>query len=109
MEIDSTCLNCVGGLASYSVDMTLGVISGKPQKCPKLPLTYCNFLGDSKSCRASKLHNWLKSYNHFAKWVDFVYWWSFNGGGSAINRATLSSFYSKYQRKSKWLDCLQLF
>ena len=24
--------------------------------------------------------------------VDFAYWWSFNGGGSAINGATPSSF-----------------
>ena len=27
----------------------------------------------------------------FAEWMDFAYWWSFSGGGSAINGATPSS------------------
>ena len=43
---------------------------------------------------ASKSHHWFKSYGNFAEWVDFAYWWSFSGGGSAINGATPSSFYS---------------
>ena len=50
------------------------------------------FLGDSKSQRASNLHYWFKSYNNFAEWVDFAYWWSFSGGRSAINGATPTSF-----------------
>ena len=28
------------------------------------------FLGDSKSQRASKLHNWFKSFGDFSEWVD---------------------------------------
>ena len=35
---------------------------------------------------------WFKSYGHFTEGVDFVYWWSFSSGGSAINKATPSSF-----------------
>ena len=27
----------------------------------------------------------------FTKWLDFAYWWSYSGGGSVINGATLSS------------------
>ena len=46
----------------------------------------------SKSWRASKSHQWFKSYSHFTEGVDFAYWWSFSGGGSAINGATPSSF-----------------
>ena len=34
----------------------------------------------------------LKSYNNFPEWLDFVYWWSFKSGGSAINRTTLLFF-----------------
>ena len=49
-----------------------------------------NFLEDSKSRMASKLHNWFKSNGNFAEWVDRVHWWSFSGGGSAINGATPS-------------------
>ena len=30
------------------------------------------FLGDSKSQRASKSHFWFKSYGDFAEWVDFA-------------------------------------
>ena len=30
-------------------------------------------------------------YGDFAEWADFAYWWSFSGGGSAINGATPSS------------------
>ena len=33
-------------------------------------------IGDSKSQRASKSHNWFKSYGDFAEWVDFAYQWS---------------------------------
>ena len=44
-----------------------------------------------KSRRASKSDQWFKSYGHFTKGVDFVYWWSFSGEGSAIDGATLSS------------------
>ena len=47
-------------------------------------------VGDFKSRRASKLHYWFKSYG---KWVDLAYWWSFIGGGSAINGATPSSLF----------------
>ena len=38
------------------------------------------------------MHYWFKSYGDFAEWVDFDYWWIFSGGGSAVHRATLSSF-----------------
>ena len=38
----------------------------------------------SQSRRASKSHQWFKSYSHFAERVDFAYWWSFSGGGSAL-------------------------
>ena len=33
----------------------------------------------------------VKSYGHFTDRVDFAYWWSFSGGGSAVNEATPSS------------------
>ena len=26
---------------------------------------------------------WFKSYGDFSEWVDFAYWWSFSGEGSA--------------------------
>ena len=42
-----------------------------------------NFLGDSKSQRTSKSHYWFKRDGDFAEWVDFAYWWSFSGKGSA--------------------------
>ena len=51
-----------------------------------------NLFGDSKYIRASKLHCWFKSYNDFADWVDFAYWWGCSGGGFAFNGATPSSF-----------------
>ena len=54
-----------------------------------------NWLEDSKSQRISKLHNWLKIYSNFDEWVDYAYWWIFNGGGFEINRATLSSLIRK--------------
>ena len=44
----------------------------------------CNYLGDSKSQMALKLHYWFKSFDNFAEWVDFPLWWSFSGGGSAM-------------------------
>ena len=50
---------------------------------------------DYKSRRASELPYWFKIYGKFVEWVDFdscQYWWSFSGGGSAINSATPSSF-----------------
>ena len=31
-------------------------------------------------------------YGNFDDWLGFAYWCSFSGGGSAINRATPSSF-----------------
>ena len=31
--------------------------------------------------------------SNFSEWVDFAYWWNFNGQGSAINRATQSNFF----------------
>ena len=43
--------------------------------------------------RVSKLHYWFKSYGNFAEWVDVVNWWSFRGGGSAINGANPSSLF----------------
>ena len=32
---------------------------------------------------AIAIQYWFKSYSDFAEGVDFAYWWSFNGGGSA--------------------------
>ena len=52
------------------------------------------FLEYSKSSRACKLPDWFKSYGNFTEWVDFSVWWSLSDGGSAINRATPSSFLS---------------
>jgi hypothetical protein len=49
------------------------------------------FFGDSKSGLASKSRNGFNSYSNFAEWVDFAYWWSFSGGGSAIIGTTPSS------------------
>ena len=37
--------------------------------------------------------NCITGYGDFAEKVDFAYWRSFSGGGSAINGATPSSFY----------------
>ena len=55
-----------------------------------------NYLGDSKSQRALKLHYWFKSYGDFAECVVFAYWWSFSGGGSAITRAIPSSSFMTF-------------
>ena len=38
-----------------------------------IKLTMLDFFGDYKSYRASKLHDWFKSYVNSAKWVDVVY------------------------------------
>ena len=46
----------------------------------------------SKSRRSSKSDQWFKSYGQFTEGVDFASWWSFSGGGSAINGATPSNF-----------------
>ena len=46
-------------------------------------ITMLQFLGDSKSWKASKMHYLFKSYGNFAELVDFAYWRSFTGGGSA--------------------------
>ena len=65
-----------------------------------------NFVGNSKSQRAFKSHYWFKSYSDFSELVDFAYWWSFIGGGSAINGATPSSLLEYYKfncRKSEYL------
>ena len=39
----------------------------------------------SKLQRASTSDHWFKNYGNFTEGVDFAYWWSFSGGGSAIN------------------------
>ena len=55
--------------------------------------TWCyNCFKDFKSQRASKSHYRFKSYGNFAEWKVFAFWFSFIGGESAINGATLSSF-----------------
>ena len=46
----------------------------------------------SKSQRASKSHQWFKSDGHFTEGVDFAYWWSFSGGGSALQPAQQARF-----------------
>ena len=38
-------------------------------------------LGDSKSQRTSKLHDWFKSYSDFSEQRGFPYWWSCIGKG----------------------------
>ena len=40
-----------------------------------------DFLGDSKTQRASQSHYWFKSYGDFAELVDFACWGSFIGKG----------------------------
>ena len=55
-------------------------------------ITILKFSGDSKSWRATKLYYCFNTYRNFAEWVDFAFWLSFSGGGSAINRATPSSW-----------------
>ena len=42
-----------------------------------------HFLGNYKSWTTSKLHNCFKSYFDFAECMDFAYWLSFSGEGSA--------------------------
>ena len=42
-----------------------------------------NFKGDTKSQRAFKSHYWFKIYGNFAELVDFAFWWSVRGEGSA--------------------------
>ena len=51
----------------------------------------------SKSGRASKSHQWFQSYGHFTEWVDFAYWWSFIGGGSAPSACAAGLFYQHYK------------
>ena len=41
---------------------------------------------------ASKYHQWFKSYGHFTEGVDFAYWWSFIGEGSAPAACTAGLF-----------------
>ena len=68
----------------------------KPMRCSKSSVWFLRhvlvilamFFGDSKSQRTSKSHYWFRSYGGFAEWVEYAYWWSFSGGGSAINGAT---------------------
>ena len=51
-----------------------------------------NFLGNSKSRRASKSHHWFKSYGDFAEWMDFAHWWSFIGKGLLLQPAQQACF-----------------
>ena len=41
----------------------------------------------SKSWRASKSHQWFKSYGPFTEGVDFAYWWSCIGKGLRLQPA----------------------
>ena len=50
------------------------------------------FLGDSKSRRASKSHYWFKSYGNFAEWVNFAYWWRCIGKGLRLQPAQQACF-----------------
>ena len=70
-----------------------------------LSVIKCFFLGNSKSWRASRLHYWIMSYSNFADWVGFAYWWSFSGGGSATNGATMSSLHV-ISNNIRWLTKL---
>ena len=56
-----------------------------------------NFLGDSKSRRASKSHYWLKSYVNYTEWVDFSHWWSFIRKGVRLQSAQLACFSNIHQ------------
>ena len=49
--------------------------------------TALNLLGDSRSLRPSKLHDWFKSYGIFATLVDFSYWWICIRKGVSIQAA----------------------
>ena len=40
----------------------------------------------------SKSHQWFKSYGHFTEGVDYANWWSFSGGGSALQPAQEACF-----------------
>ena len=55
------------------------------------------------------MHQWFKSYAHFTAVVDFAYWWSFIGGGSAINGATPSSFSTKLGLIASKIHHLNIF
>ena len=46
----------------------------------------------SKSWRASKSHQWFKSYGHFTEGVDFVYRWSCIGKGLRLQPAQQACF-----------------
>ena len=39
--------------------------------------------------------NWFKSYGDFTEWVDFDYWWSFSGEGSASAACAAGLFLCK--------------
>ena len=68
----------------------------RPNGCRWCSHNIChNFLGESKSRRASKLHNWFKSYGDFAEGVDFPNWWSFNGKGLLLQPAQQACFLPK--------------
>ena len=47
----------------------------------------------SKSRRESKSLQWYKIYGHFTEGVDLAYWWSFSGGGSALQPAQQACFF----------------
>ena len=54
-----------------------------------------------KSQRASKSHQWFKSYGHFTEGVDLAYWWSFIGGGSAPAACAAGLFLAAPGQNSK--------
>ena len=65
-------------------------------------------LGDFKSRRASKSHYWFKSNSDFAELVDFAYWWSFSGEGSASAACALGLFHKKISTKKRLTNMINI-
>ena len=55
-------------------------------------IDYVRSFTDSKFQRASKTHYYFKSYDDFAEWVDFAYWWSCIGKGLRLQPAQQACF-----------------
>ena len=60
---------------------------------------YIDIFRDSKSLRDSKLLYCFKSYDGFAEWVDFAYWWSFTGKGLRLQPVQKACFPSSKTKK----------
>ena len=64
----------------------------------------------SKSRRASKSHQWFKSYSHFTEGVNLAYWWSCIGKGLRLQPAQQACLKTKYENNNrKNLNILEIF